>query len=245
MMLPVLAGTAFGAFADLGEDCTVPVPPGWALLTETTDFPFHLVADDLGAEVLIFKSDISHNETIDNEADLRKSVEAVLDEVIPDLPQSLLLSSSGYYEQSRAAFVLDFMSTAPPDDMEIHHRLRGVLYRLPDGHQLLFTLWAKAPSGTFQNFEGSISIIQEGFAYRGEHEANVFAAPRRTYLYPLGAVVLVMGLVLWMRSRKTGRGRLEFEQLDNVWRCECGRLNHEGDGTCRRCGRPQVPRVTI
>ena len=234
---PVVAGEMI----ELGPEAAVPLPDGWILSDETTDFPFQLIESTLGAEVLIFKSIITAEEAIRNEVDLQNSVESIADDIIPNLPQSQLLSSYGYYEQNRARFVLEFRSVDTAQDLMLRHRMAGILYRHPDGHQLLFTLWGKSPTDLYSRYEPALKMVQSGFAYRGPFEPEVFGEASPFPWYALLALMAIIGLLYTFRAFRSRHDRVQLSTGQGFWRCgECGRLNPALMETCRRCGKPKV-----
>jgi hypothetical protein len=249
VLLPVFLLTGGAAEASslisLGDEITVPLPTGWALGSDSADFPFQLAEQNLGAEILVFKSVVWPEEAIDDEHDLRNSVETIMEDVIPTLPESQLLSSFGYDDGYRASFVLEFRSMDTLQNLLLRHRMMGVLYRHPEGHQLLFTLWGKSLSDEYPQHENAIKMVQEGFAYTGSYEDEVFGHSAAFPWYALAAMMAIVGLLYFFRSARARHDRIRFAEDKSFWRCEgCGRLNPLHHDTCRRCGRPRLTEMT-
>lgn len=227
-------------FITLADETTLPEPKGWQLVGDSSDYPFQLVTEDLDAEVLIFKSVVRDDQVITDEKDLKRSVDDVLSEVIPQLPDAKVQTNTGFTEGDRAGFVLEFTSTDTTTGVPIQHRLKGILYRRPEGHQLLFTVWAKSPVAGYSDREGEIKLIQDGFYYTGVHEPDVFARKHDTRWYLLATVLVVIALLYFFRTFRTRGDRVRFRNLENHWRCDCGRLNSDALTHCHRCGRERT-----
>jgi len=227
-------------FITLAKESTLPVPKGWQLVGDSSDYPFQLVTDDLDAEILIFKSVVRDDQIITDEKDLKRSVDDVLSEVIPQLPDARIQTNTGFTEGDRAGFVLEFTSTDTTTGVSIQHRLKGILYRRPEGHQLLFTIWAKSPMAGYADREGEIKLIQDGYYYTGVHEPDVFRRKQYTRWYLLAIILAVVALLYFFRTIRVRSDRVRFRDLEHHWRCECGRLNSDTLTHCRRCGRERV-----
>ncbi len=226
----------------LDGDVLVPLPEGWLLGSESLTFPFQLVFGEDGAEILLFRTNITGGEIVDDPAALRKSVDGVINEVILMLPDGKLLTSTGFNDGYRTGFVVEFTSTDSLSDAPLTHRLKGIIYRHPEGHQILFTVWGKSASAKYPLVEDAIKQVQRDLQYDGAYEADVYG-PRQGQ--PLGWWLLLAGMVaigfLIIARRRTSK-RFEGDTHHDIhfWQCECGRLNHESKKTCRRCGRLQV-----
>ena len=129
----------------------------------------------------------------------------MIDEVILTLPDAKLLTSSGFDHGNRAGFILEFTSTDTTVHLPLRHRFEGVLYRVPDGRQYLFTLWAKAPAESFPLADSSIRVLQSSFEYNGPHEATVFGSNLNPYVILAVLVLLAIGLIYYGRSRRYAR----------------------------------------
>jgi hypothetical protein len=185
----------------LGEELKVPIPEGWILATDSVEFPFQLLRVDPVAELLIFKSTISAEDAIRNNEDLKLSVKKVIDDVIMDINGARLLTSTGFNEGYRTGFLLDFLSEDTVNNLEIRNRFRGIIYRHPDGHQLLYTLWGKVPRSDFDAVVSDFNQMQRGAQYTGQFMGNVYASTDRAYYY-LAAVVIILAGLLWIFRRR-------------------------------------------
>ena len=178
-------------FIRLADEIQIPLPEGWELGPDTGKYPFQLVHRDPGAELLIHRTEISQDESLHSEQELKESVEFVIEDLILKLPEARLLTSSGYYENYRTGFVLDFLSKDHTGDGELRHRFIGVIYRHPDGPQLMFTLWAKAAASQYDEVANSIQFIQSEFAYTGPYMDEVLA-PKQFSLWYFGLIPLIL-----------------------------------------------------
>ncbi|MDD3732171.1 MAG: hypothetical protein PHU88_07345 [candidate division Zixibacteria bacterium] len=239
----ILPGTATsaGINVELGQEVKIPLPNDWIVATDGSEYPFQLVDTTLSSDIMIFKSDIPHDDLICNDTALKKSVQGVIDEVIMSLPEARILSNTGYFEKYRAGFILEFLSFDTVNLITLQHRLQGIIYRHPDGYQLLFTIWAKSGQATYPAVENSIKLIQGGFDYLGPKLSDVFGARHKipTFLYVF--LFLLLGIFFFMRARQLQKARVKFADDELFWRCECGRLNPLNHKTCRRCGRTKIP----
>jgi len=208
------------------------------LLQSDGAYPFELIHDNLPADLAIFRSDISRTDAVNDENALKESVDIVIEQVIMALPNAQLLSSSGFYERDRAGFVLEFLSDDTVGLVTLHNRLLGVVYRKPDGGQILFSLWGKADEESWPLIEEEIKLLQGSFTYTGPAEADVVGATHASYPeWRWGLLVLGIGLIaVLMRKRRGSLDRVVFARKSSFWRCSCGRLNHNRTTTCRRCG---------
>ncbi|MGD8921889.1 MAG: hypothetical protein PVH24_01480, partial [Candidatus Zixiibacteriota bacterium] len=179
----------------LGDDATIPVPSGWSLVTDNDEYPFQIAADNLGAELLIFKHELTGGDRVNNKSDLKAAVDNVLADVIPFLPESQILANSGFYEGDRAGFVLDFVATDTTLGIPLRHRLESLIYRRPDGNQLMFTLWAKSADSRYAEFADDIRRMQDGFTYYGPRRESVFSDGEYTMWYVVVALFLIVGLL--------------------------------------------------
>jgi len=156
------------------------------------------------------------------------------------LPEAKLLASTGFYDVFRTGFILDFTSIDSVGGRPLRHRLKGIIYRHPDNHQTLFTVWGKCTVDDYPELEQSIAFMQNEFEYRGEYTAAVFGPPPRSY-WPLVMVILgVVGLFYYFRSRAKKIDPIPLPAESHFWHCSCGRANHEEHSQCRRCGRPRA-----
>jgi len=232
-----LAGpVSAGDFIHLAGEIQLPLPGSWQLGSDSLDYPFQLVRFDPSAELLIFKSEISPEDAVQNKDDLRQSVKMVVDDVILTLPDAMLLTSTGYFEDYRTGFMIEFTSTDSVNHIPLRHRLNGVLYRHPDGQQLLFTLWAKAGAEQYPEVVNELKLIQGGFVYAGAQKETVFTGNRRTYWYIAVLLMLVAGLFYVFRRRPQHWQHSFSPSETNHWQCQCGRLNESHIKSCKYCG---------
>lgn len=192
-------------FVRVGGDIVLPVPANWYLASDTAELPAQLVFYNDSAEILVFRSEIAEADMIADENELRKSVDLVVDEVINTLPEGQLRVSSGFYEGFRTGFNLEFASRDSLTWVPLEHTIKGIIYRLPDDRQVLFTVWGKAVAGVYPQVRDAISLVQDGFAYRGEYEHEVFVGRSMSY-WPLVLILMaILGLIMlrppWRRKR--------------------------------------------
>ena len=235
--LVLFATVKANTFTEFAGEARTAVPAGWFLSNEDDEYPFQIINDELSAELLIFKSTLDEDETITTEEELKLSVDKVIKDVILTLPQAQLLTNTGVLERKRVWFALDFTSFDEERGIELTHRLKGVMYRHPDGHQILFSLWGKAASGAPPEIMNQLRFMQEEFTYFGDSEKEFFAQERATEWIAIG-VLIVMLVVMILVLRRRRAQQINFSGSENIWRCECGRLNHNDHQTCRRCGKP-------
>ncbi|HUV31906.1 MAG TPA: hypothetical protein VMY05_12585 [Acidobacteriota bacterium] len=227
-------------FVRLAGEIQVPVPDGWQLDPDAADYPFQIAHVEPLAQFLVFKSVISAQEAVRNRDDLRRSVERVVQDVILQLPESKLLTSTGYAEASQSSFTIEFTSTDTVNAVQLRHRFTGIIYRLPDGRQVLFTLWGRTAADDYPEMGGSLELIQQGFAYTGPRDAEVFAGVSYSYWYVFPLVLMLAGL-LWVFRRRPRAGlAVGASRSSRYWNCPCGRANPTSRPTCRRCGRPRA-----
>lgn len=188
-------------FVKLADEIQIPLPEGWQLGKDTSGYPFQLVHSDPGAELLIHRTEISPDESLHSEQELKESVEYVVEDLILNLTEARLLTSSGYYENYRTGFVIDFLSKDNTGEGELRHRFKGVIYRHQDGHQLMFTLWAKAAANHYEEVAGSIQLIQSEFVFTGPYMDEVLA-PEQFSLWYFGLIpIILIGLLKIFRRR--------------------------------------------
>ncbi len=190
------------------DEIRLPLAEGWVAGGDS-GFPIQLVNEDLTAELQIFRSEIPEEDAIVDGTQLCRAVDDIIDDVILSLPEAQLLTNTGYQEANRAWFVLEFSSVDTVTFEDIRHRMTAILYRHPNGHQLLFTLWGKASTMAPTSVQADLRTMQNGFAYTGPAQRAVFAEST-SYRYWLVAVIAVV-LVLMLTIRRTRhRSELRF-----------------------------------
>ncbi|MEW5795556.1 MAG: hypothetical protein AB1772_04265 [Candidatus Zixiibacteriota bacterium] len=195
-------GVSANQFVRVAGELEIPVPAGWHLASDTSSLPAQLVHCNDSAEILIFRSELGESEIIANERELRKSVDLVVDDVIEALPGGQLRVSTGFYDQYRTGFVLEFASLDSLSSVPLEHSIKGVIYRTPDQRQILFTIWGKAAGVVYPAVKEQVRFVQDNFAYRGEYESEVFAGAAMSY-WPLAIVAMgLLGLLLLRPRRK-------------------------------------------
>lgn len=239
ILLLSLASAQGNQILELADELRMPLPGGWAVDSVTAGYPYRLISPDSSSEMLIFRSLISKELAVGSPEDFRFSVDSIINSVILELPQAELLTNNGYSEGDRAWFVLEFLTTDTVMSISLWHRLQGMLYRHPGGDQLMFTLWGRRPVTVAADIGDDFRTIQDGFSYVGPATEDVFTAPPLISNWYFAALFAILIILLWLRKR--GQRKVEFSTQQNIWRCECGRMNHLENSTCRRCGREQTP----
>jgi hypothetical protein len=200
------APAAANQIVRIAGEVDIAVPADWYLATDTAALPIQLIHRSDSAEVLVFRSDIAEGDLIEDEHDLKKSVDLVINEVISTLPQGMLRVSTGFYDEFRTGFTLEFASTDSLTGITLEHSIRGIIYRLPGDRQVMFTVWGKSAATVWPLVKEAVERIQNEFAYRGEYEKEVFVDKSMSY-WPLLLVVLgLIGLILlrpgWKKARE-------------------------------------------
>lgn len=190
-----------GQFVRIAGEVELPLPDNWRLTTDTAVLPAQLVCDNDPAEILVFQSEIADDDLITDQSQLKKSVDLVIKEVISTLPEGQLRVSTGFYEGTRAGFVLEFASMDSASGLPLEHTLKGIIYRISPNRQRLYTVWGKATAAVFPQVKESIRLVQDGFAYRGAQEPEVFVASSISYWW-LVPLALAIGGLLLLRSAK-------------------------------------------
>jgi hypothetical protein len=202
-LLPVTADA--NQLVRIAGDVDIAVPTDWRLATDTAAFPVQLIHRSDSAEVLMFRSDIAEGDLIQDEHDLKKSVDLVINEVINNLPEGLLRVSTGFYDKYRTGFTLEFASVDSLSGIALEHSIRGIIYRLPGDRQVMFTVWGKAAAAKWPQVKEAVERIQDEFAYRGEYESEVFAGKSMSYWPLLLLVVGLIGLFLLRPGRRKSK----------------------------------------
>ena len=220
----------------LATESILPLPPGWSAPDDTLSYPFRITHDSARAELILFKSEISKEESITSDFELRGSVQKVIDDVILTLPDARILTNSGHYDIERCGFVIEFMSTDSLSNVVLHHRISGIIYRLSHGSQVLFTLWGKAPDDRFSEVQNDFLMMQENFEFTGEHIADVYKHTQRSDMFLYGLLAIMLGLLTYFRrARSVLKIRKSVSDRD-LWYCPCGTPNLGKTGACHACG---------
>jgi hypothetical protein len=186
------------------EQVQLPLPVSWLAGGDSIGFPIELVNEDLTAEFQVFRNELPKDDAIADGSQLRQAVDDIISDVIMELPDAQLLTNTGYTEDNRVWFVLEFTSDDTAGVSAIKHRLMGVLYRLPNDDQLLFTLWGKASATAPASVQSDFRVMQAGFRYTGASADYPFEQSGRLHWYLVGSVALALILIVSMR-RKFGR----------------------------------------
>ena len=183
------------------DQVLLPLPGGWLAGGDTAGFPIELVNEDLTAEFQVFRNELSKEDAIANGSQLQRAVDDIISDVIMDLPDAQLLTNTGFQEDNRVWFVLEFISGDSLTLPMVSHRLAGVLYGLPNDDQLLFTLWGKASADAPAGVQSDFRIMQDGFRYTGPSADYPFSRPNRLRWYLTGSLALVLVLIVALRRR--------------------------------------------
>ncbi len=227
--------------AQLAGEIKLPLPDNWQIVGDTTEYPFRVASADGDVDLLIFKSALADGATLDDPAALKAGVQRILDSVIMAMPEAKPLTTAGFDEGRRAGFTVDFTSTASSGAV-IHHRLAAIIYRHPDGRQLLFTLWGRSPAAEFGRSEPIFVMLQKGFQYTGPQATNVFPTDNRRWAmtFLLAVLIAIVGGILWSRRQQATRAaHLPGER----WLCACGTPNDISRPVCKRCGKARIKEV--
>jgi hypothetical protein len=202
IMLALTPGASAGQFVRIAGEVELPLPDNWRLTTDTSVLPAQLVSDNDPAEILVFQSEIAHDDLITDQGQLKKSVDLVIDEVISTLPEGQLRVSTGFYEGVRTGFVLEFASIDSLSGLPLEHSIKGIIYRISPDSQRLYTVWGKATAAVFPRVKESIRLVQDGFAYRGAQEPEVFGTRSISYWWLIPLAVSVGALLLLRSARR-------------------------------------------
>ena len=185
----------------IAGSCQMPMAEGWIYVGDPATFPVQLMLPEYDADLSVFESPIGAEDAIHSPGALKTSVDGVIDEVILTLPGAELLSNTGYHHTSTTGFALEFLSFDTTRNLTLHHRLYTALYSKPDGSQVMYTLWGKAPAEYYEVVATSLMFMQEGFAYTGDRADSVF--PAQSTLVEWGwFVVLGMALISLVLVRR-------------------------------------------
>lgn len=198
LVLLLSANVPAGELVRPADQVQLPLPESWLAGGDSIGFPIELVNEDLTAEFQVFRNELPKDEAIADGRQLRRAVDDIIGDVIMELPNAQLLTNTGYTEDNRVWFVLEFTSG---DTVEINHRLAGVLYRLPSDDQLLFTLWGKASATAPSSVQSDFRVMQAGFRYTGAVADYPFEQSDWFHWYLAGSVALAFILIVTVRRR--------------------------------------------
>lgn len=239
LLFLLAAGTvgAANSFIEIGDRARLPLPDGWNVSGSADDFPVRITHSEISAELLLYETVLTGEDVIPGPGAFQVAVDEVLDSVVLQLPDALLLSSTGYDKQGFGVFEIEFVTSDTVSTTEIRHRLVGKLYRHVEGFQLLYTLWGKASQGMYPSIRGDLARMQDGFRYVGAADELVFESSdgdTRWYLLLLFAILAVLFVMRRRRAvKETATGHVR------TWQCPCGRINYIGNEECRSCGEPR------
>lgn len=188
--------------SSIGQGLSLDLPYGWVIISDTLALPIHIVNDGQEAQLSIFRSEFNGPNVIRNNAELRGSVDRVVQDVILTLPEARLLTSTGFDRTDRAGFILEFVSHDSSANVDLRHRFEGILYRLSSGNQALFTLWAKVPKDKYADAESDIHSMQASFEFTGPKDASVYPPRLSPYLITIGLVVAAAVLLMIAYRRR-------------------------------------------
>lgn len=212
LLLLLAVGRTQGLVTVAGE-CRLPVIERWEVASDTAAFPLELVHSDYPADFSVFKSGFAAADAVGGPEDLRYAVNGVLERVIYELPDAELLTNTGYYDSDVAGFILEFRSSSG-EELPVYHRLKTALYTLPNGRQVMFTLWAKASADTYPAVEPAIRFMQEQFVFLGEHEPNVFGSRSLWRWQYLALLLGLLGIVWLIRRQRMQRAERRVDAAE-------------------------------
>jgi hypothetical protein len=201
LALTLTSNVSAGQFVRIAGEVDITIPDGWRLTTDTAALPAQILCDSIPAEVLVFQSEIGGDDLIENQDQLKKSVDLVVEDVISTLPEGQLRVSSGFDEGARAGFILEFMSIDTLSGLPLEHSIKGIIYRVGSDRQRLYTIWGKATTATYPQVRESIRLVQDGFIFRGDQEEEVFASRSTSYWW-LVPLLVSLGALLLIRSAR-------------------------------------------
>lgn len=203
LMLPTLAFATDPV--KVGQELLVPVAENWSVDGSTETFPCRLVRDDESAEILFFRTALEGDNQVNSELELKAAVDTVIANVILDLPGGEVLASTGLAESGWAQFVIDFESFDAVRVITLQHRFVGLLYRIDDGRQHLYTVWAKAPKELFEELRPELRNIQDNVVYTGMRIEPVFARRSSMTWLPIVGLLLAVFLLFYPRFSRSRR----------------------------------------
>ena len=236
LILLASSGRGDNSFVELAGEAGLALPSGWRVIGSTESYPFAIAHDESEAQLLLFQSEMTGADRFTGPPDFEVAVQQVIDSVVMTLPEAQILTNTGYHENGRAEFVIEFQTQDTALGRAMQHRLMGVVYRHETGHQLLFSLWGRAPREAFATIGKDFETIQNSFRYTGPQAEEVFVSPSDNLRW---MIVLVAGLgaVLFFLRQRRRQLQRDVSSAPPTWRCTCGRTNHADNETCRSCGR--------
>ena len=186
----------------VGDEIMLPLPEGWHVL-DSSSYPIAVRSSDGAAEVRVFRSVIDRGSRLTDPASFHAAVDSVVQSVIMRLPRAAIISNTGYQDSGRLSFALEFETDDEYGSERLRHRLKGILYDLPEGDQLLFTLWARAGLAQAAMYEDDWLEIQQGFAYGGPQVQSTLSGNpwwRSRIVWP--ALLIAALLVLMLVSKR-------------------------------------------
>jgi hypothetical protein len=209
------------------------VPDPWTVMNTQFEYPVDITTNGGAVELQIFRTDLEPGQSISTPEELKISVQRVVDSVILSLPDAKLISNTGFDETQRVGFALEFISTDDNSSV-LRHRLMGWLYRHPDGHQMLFTLWGKGTVQDYSPHDNEIRQMQAGFEYTGPHEGMALATGSRNWALPAVVILMAVAGLLYYRSSRRAKPRMSMID-ESGWKCNCGAYNAPDLHQCRQC----------
>jgi len=207
IIIVTLGGSVTGSdWVELDSDARINLSADWSVQTDSAGYPYEITNNDVGAEILIFRNVLNSDEAIRDREELKLSVDNVVADIILELPETRLMSTTGYSENGRVRFELEFLTTDTTANIPLWHRFVGFIYTHPDGHQLLFTVWGKCPLANAEIIRSDFDWIASSLDYYGPVEPTVFV-PRDTnpYWTYTGALVVLLLVLLLYRRRQASR----------------------------------------
>jgi len=183
------------------DQVELPLPASWLVGGDEVGFPIDLVNEDLTAEFQVYRNELPQDDAIADGAQLRRAVDDIISDVVMELPNAQLLTNTGYAEDNRVWFVLEFTSGDTAAASRVSHRLAGVLYRLPNHDQLLFTLWGKASANAPGSVQSDFRVMQSGFRYTGPSADRPFEQSNGLRYFLVGSGLLVLILIITLRRK--------------------------------------------
>jgi len=202
LVFALTSSVSAGQFVRVAGEVDIPIPDGWRLTTDTAVLPAQIVCDSVPVEILLFQSEIGADDLIEDQGQLKKSVDLVIKDVISSLPEGQLRVSTGFYEGSRAGFVLEFTSIDTLSGLPLEHSIKGIIYRVSSERQRLYTIWGKATTLIYPEVRESIRLVQDGFVFRGVQEKEVFAGRTTSYWWLVPLLVSIGALLLIRSARR-------------------------------------------